>query len=419
MLFPTQDSANRKSMDKTKKILLYAAAAIVILAAAGLIFKHQSGQVEKDTPAKYIFVMIGDGMGATQVAAVESYLSYQAGKLGGEQLTFTKFPVLGLCTTFSADRNITDSSASGTAIATGSKTDNGKLGVDPEGNELKSMAYTFKEQGYRIGIMSSVPANHATPASFYGHDMDRGDYYNISLQIPESGFDFIAGSGLLQFNGKNNDQEPIDKVLESKGYDVCFGLDELAASTDEAGVVVVQPSQKNAEALNYEIDRDTEFKEDRLGEVLAAAIDYLGDEKPFFIMCEGGEIDWAAHDNNMMTMTDAILRFDEAVKVAYDFYLEHKDETLIIVTADHETGGITIGSGHSSMIDWAGIEKAYEEAGETSRAENRAISTEHNIGWASYGHTGGPVPIYAIGKGAGKFCGRMDNTDIYAKVVCE
>ncbi len=405
-------------MDKTKKILLYAAAAIIILAALGLIFKPHSSKSE-DTPAKYVFVMIGDGMGATQVAAVESYLSYKAGKLGGEQLTFTKFPILGLCTTFSANRNITDSSAAGTAIATGSKTDNGKLGVDPEGNDLKSMAYTFKEQGYRIGIMSSVPANHATPASFYGHDMDRGDYYNISLQIPESNFDFIAGSGLLEFKGENDAQEPIDKVLEREGYDVCFGLEELAASTDKTGVVVVQPSQKNAEALNYEINRDTEFKEDRLGEVLAAAIDYLGDENPFFIMCEGGEIDWAAHDNNMMSMTDAITRFDEAVKVAYDFYLEHPDETLIIVTADHETGGITLGSGHSSMIDWAGIEEAYAEGGKTSREENREISTEHNIGWASYGHTGGPVPIYAIGKGAEKFSGRMDNTDIYAKVVCE
>ena len=410
-------------MTTLKKVLLYSSAAIVLAAAAGAIFRPDAeARVRKaDKPAKYIFVMIGDGMGAAQVAAAESYLSYKAGRLGGEQLTFTGFPVLGLCTTYSADSNITDSAASGTAIATGNKTDNHYLGVAPDGSPLKSMAYTLHEKGYNVGIMSSVPVNHATPGAFYAHQEDRGNYYEISLEIPESGFEFFAGSGILDFNGKDGSREDIDKVLESKGYDVCYGLDELAASADESGVVVLPSDQKKEEALNYEIEHGDDAKEDRLGEVLEAAIEYLGDEEPFFIMCEGGEIDWAAHDNNVTELLDAISRFNEAVSVAYGFYLEHPDETLIVVTADHETGGITIGADKGNMIDWSGIEKDSlpEDENLNDKQKNRAFSASHNIGWTTFEHTGAPVPVYAIGKGAEKFGGRIDNTDIYAKVVCE
>ncbi len=398
-----------------KKIISSAFVAISLIAAASL----SSGCCSKETPdrqAKYIFVMIGDGMGATQAAVAESYLSYKAGKLGGEQLCFTQFPVLGTCATFSADKNITCSSASGTAIATGHKTNNNMLGVDPEGNSLKSMAYTLKEQGYRIGIMSSVPVNHATPASFYGHNKNRGDYYNIAREIPESDFDFFAGSGILQFKGKDNDKEGIDEYLEREGYDVCFGLQELKESEDRDGVVLIPASQRKESAANYEIDRNDE-DDYVLRDVVSAAIEYLGEDDPFFIMCEGGEIDWAAHDNNAMDLVDATLRFDDAVKVAYEFYLRHPDETLIIVTADHETGGVTIGANKGKSIGWEGIEKAFSEDRKYDSQEKREISFDNNIGWTTFDHTGGPVPIYAIGVGAERFAGRMDNTDIHDKIV--
>ena len=140
-----------------------------------------------ETKAKYIFLFIGDGMGNSHVAATESDLSYKVGKLGGEQLCFTQFPYLGLCTTYSADNTITDSAAAGTAIACGGKTDNGMIGVNPEGEHYKSMAYELKEDGYKIGIMTSVTVNHATPASFYGHNKRRGAYYSISQEIPATG----------------------------------------------------------------------------------------------------------------------------------------------------------------------------------------------------------------------------------------
>ena len=402
----------------TKRILLVISAVIVIAAAvAAIICPKAKGKAEAQ-PAKYIFLMIGDGMGATQVAAAESYFSSLEGKFGGEQVTFTQFPVLGLCTTYSANRNITDSAASGTAIATGNKTDNGMIGIAPDGTPLQSMAYTLKEKGYRIGIMSSVPVNHATPASFYAHSSDRGNYYDISLEIPESGFDFFAGNGILDFNGEDGNLEDIDAVLEREGYDVCYGFDELAATEDRCGIVALPASQKKEEAQNYEIEDET-AEDETLAEYLEAAIEYLGEEKPFFIMCEGGEIDWAAHDNNTMEMIKAISRFDDAVRVAYEFYLNHKDETLIVVTADHETGGITIGADKSSKIDWEGMVEDTEKTVDPDKEDFREISRQNNIGWTTFGHSGAPVPVYAIGKGAEKFAGRIDNTDIYGKVVCE
>ncbi|MCM1178314.1 MAG: alkaline phosphatase [Bacteroides sp.] len=360
---------------------------------------------EESGQAKYIFVMIGDGMGASHVAAAESYMSYQAGKLGGEQLTFTKFPVYGTCTSYSANKNITCSSASGTAIATGHKTNNNMLGVDPDGKPLKSMAYTLKEQGYRIGITTSVPVNHATPAAFYANSTSRHDYYNIAMQIPESGFDFFAGSGLIDINGSDGQMEPMDEVLEKAGYDVCYGVSELKESTDDDGVVLLAPSQRK-KALNYEVKYDE--KDDTSAEVLQAAIDFLGDKNPFFIMYEGGEIDWAAHSNDLKSTIESVMKFDDAVKVAYEFYLKHPEETLIIVTADHETGGIALGAdAHHYELRWENL----------SNQDKDGCNREVNIGWTSDTHTGGPVPVFAIGKGAERFGGRIDNTDIYGKIV--
>lgn len=362
---------------------------------------------EENTQAKYIFLMIGDGMGASHVAATESYLSYKAGKNGGEQLTCTTFPVYGTCTTHSANKHITCSSASGTAIATGVKTNNNMLGVDPEGNPLKSMAYALKEQGYRIGITSSVPVNHATPAAFYANSNSRHDYYSIALQIPASNFDFFAGSALIDRNGADGDKETMDDVLEREGYDVCYGVSELKESSDTDGVVLLSPSQRSR-ALNYEVKYDE--KDDTSAEVLQAAIDFLGENDPFFIMYEGGEIDWAAHSNNLNSTIESIMRFDDAIKVAYEFYLRHPDETLIIVTADHETGGIALGGqAHHYELRWENLDADGKDSADVSR--------DVNIGWTSDTHTGGPVPVFAIGKGAERFSGRMDNTDFYGKIV--
>lgn len=371
--------------------------------------------------AKYVFLFIGDGMGATHVAAAESYLSYKDGKLGGEQLTMTTFPYYGTCTTHSANYNVTCSSAAGTAIACGEKANNGTVGINKDSVEIKSVAYDLQEKGYNIGIISSVPVNHATPASFYAHSHNRSNYYEIASQIPDTEFEFFASAGFLDYKDKSGEKEPIDQVIESKGYTVCYGLEEFKSEAQgKEKVIFCQESNRQESAENYVSDAKT-AEDISLAQMVQLGIESLTDEEPFFIMCEGGTIDWAAHDNRTMSMITDVIDFDAAIKVAYDFYLKHPDETLIIVTADHETGGITLGCGDSA-IHWKEMEEKWVADGKkdiTSAEENRRLNEQCSIGWTTTGHTGGPVPVFAIGKGAEKFNGRMDNTQIKGKILGE
>ncbi len=370
--------------------------------------------------AKYIFLFIGDGMGINNVAVAESYLSYKEGNLGGYSLTMSRFPYFGYATSHSTDSNVTDSAASGTAIASGEKTKSMSLGVNAEGEPVKSMAYDLKEEGYQIGIISTVPLNHATPSAFYASSSDRFDYYNIARQIAGSGFEYFAGAGFLQFWGKENDKEPVDKYLEANGYEVSYGIGEFREeSAGKERMIFSQESTRKGNAKDYVTGKDeTDIS---LAEMLRLGMEFIDDEKPFFFMCEGGNIDWAAHANRVMPMVRDIVEFDEAIKVAYEFYMQHPDETLIVVTADHDTGGASIGDGRY-FTDWSVIDEQWEKSGHQdnmSAEENAELNRKASVGWASDGHTGAPVPVYAVGKGAERFIGKMDNTDIKGKILCE
>ncbi len=370
----------------------------------------------KEEKAKYVFLFIGDGMGLTHIATAESYLSYKQGKLGGEMLNMTQFPVFGTATSYSADYNVTDSAASGSAIASGEKANNHTLGIDAEGQNVKSMAYDFQEDGYQVGIISTVPINHATPAAFYAHSTDRNEYYAISKQIIDSQFDFFAGAGFIDFKGKDKAEMPTDEYLEENGYTVAYGIEEFKAETaGKEKVIFCQESNRAESAKNY-VSSATTKEDATLGQMLQLGLEHFDTEKPFFFMCEGGNIDWSAHANRTMPMVMNILEFDEAVKIAYEFYLAHPDETLIVVTADHETGGLTLGCG-SSKIDWNLLETQWNEKKELNDEENAQINAKASIGWTTGSHTGGPVPVLAVGKGAEKFAGRMDNTDIKGKIL--
>lgn len=403
---------------KMKKIIL-------IIAAIAMAMSLNSCQDKKtESPrAKYIFLMIGDGMGASHVAVAESYLSAKAGKIGGEQLTMTQFPYYGTCTTHCLDKTITCSAASGTAIASGQKTLYSRLGCDGDFNRLESMAFPLKEEGYKIGIMSSVPITHATPAAFYASTPDRGDGYGIMKQIPDSGFDFFGGSGFEDMFGKDGQQLGADKYLEQHGYEVCFGPEEFLAAADTCERIVFCQQKSKAEDAKAYVSEEADAKDITLAEMLQLAIDYLGDEEPFFIMCEGGDIDWESHSSYTMPMIEKVISFDNAIAVAYEFYKAHPEETLIVVTADHETGGVAIGQGESwsnTFIDWIKIEEEWEKNKEKylqdSKA-NREFNEASHIGWTTSYHTGGPVPVFSIGKGAEKFMGRIDNTDIKGKIL--
>ena len=399
-------------MKTTKAISMFAC----IIAAFILSSPYSAAKKRHETP-KYVFLFIGDGMGMSQVAAAESYISYKAGKLGGEQVLFTTFPIHGSAFSYSADKRVTDSSAAGTAISTGVKTNNKMLGVDPEGNNLLSMSYDLQDMGYNVGIISSVPINHATPASFYARKASRYSYYDITAEMPSSGFDYFAGSGMIEYFGKNNDQESTAAVLEREGINVCFSKEEAEEAIKNGDrMMLCQPYNKEKEPTNYDAGGKMPEGHVLLQEMLELGLKRLGDKKPFFIMCEGGEIDWAAHSNKTMPMINAVLEFDKAIAVAYEFYLEHPDETLIVVTADHGTGGVAL----NGQPNWKRLEEAWVKAGNTNnldRAANKELNKKCEIGWTTTGHTGEPVPVYAIGKGAEKFSGRMDNTEFKIKIL--
>ena len=375
---------------------------------------------EKEKRAKYIFLFIGDGMGFTHIAATESYLSYKKGKIGGERLLFSTFPYCGNVSTHSANRNVTCSAASGTAIACGEKTKNDMLGMNADSIAINSVAYVLKEEGYKIGIVTTAPVNHATPSAFYGHNINRDNAYEISCEIPKSGFEFFAGAGFLKHRGENEDQRPIGEILEESGYTISYGLEEFEGKSENTSkAILCQKGSFNKNAANYSVDY--EEMDISLREMLKAGIEFIGEDEPFFFMCEGGMIDWGAHANSPMAVVQDIQDFDDAIKEAHEFYLDHPDETLIIVTSDHETGGMTLGT-HSKKIRWQPLEEAWEGNRKIDLKqimENRELSDKCSIGWTSKSHTGGHVPIFAIGVGAEKFNGSMDNTDIKGKILCK
>lgn len=302
--------------------------------------------------AKYVFYFIGDGMGLNQVNTTEMYLGEKQGRIGTEPLCFASFPVAGMATSYSATNSITDSSAGGTALATGVKTYNGAIGVDANKERVMSVAERAKRAGKKVGVTTSVSIDHATPAAFYGHQPDRSMYYEIALQLPEAGFDFYAGSGFLKpartFDKK--DAPSIYPIFEQAGYTIARGLDEYKAKADGAGkMVLMQKEGVSSSSLPYAIDRRE--GDLTLAQITESAIDFLSrdNKKGFFLMVEGGKIDWACHANDPATMVKEIVDLDEAVRVAYEFYKKHPKETLIVITADHETGGLALGNSNYTL----------------------------------------------------------------------
>lgn len=298
--------------------------------------------------AKYVFFFIGDGMGPHQVLSTEMYLAELEGKIGRKSLLMTTFPYSGQVATFSANSGITDSAASGTCLASGKKTNNGMIGQTPDGTPAVSVASRLKEQGWGIGIMTSVTIDHATPSSHYAHTPSRNNYYIIGTQLAESGFDFFGGSGFDQPQDKNNPAAPnLYDLCEQNGYVLAGGYADAKAKIGAPKMLLVpaerlEDRSRHAGALPYAIDR----KEGELSlpEIVEVAIAQLSTHNQFFMMAEGGKIDYASHANDGGTVLREVLDFDKAIKVAYDFYMQHPDETLIVVTADHETGGMALGN---------------------------------------------------------------------------
>ena len=299
---------------------------------------------------KYVFLFIGDGMSYPQIQAASDYLgAKKQGNTpeilkGGENLSFMNFPAVGSATTFDSTSFCPDSASTATSISTGHKTYSSVINMD----ETKTISYEaitekVKDQlGYKVGVITTVNLNHATPAAFYAHQASRNNYYEIGLEMVESDFDYFAGGGLLNPTGKNKDQESIYTLAEEAGYNVIDTQAEAEALTPEDGKsIIIGENLADSDSLNYSNDRpDGEWA---LKDYVAKGIEMLDNENGFFMMVEGGKIDWACHANDAGSTISDTIALSEAVEEAVDFYNEHPDETLILVTGDHETGGLTIG----------------------------------------------------------------------------
>ena len=305
---------------------------------------------------KYVFMFIGDGKGNPQVTATQYYKGAVANPDSEfpvpADLSFTQFPYLGMVTTYDASSFCPDSASTATSMASGEKTLSGVINYDVTlTTPFKLVTEYAKEAGYKIGVVSSVSVDHATPAAYYAKQPSRNDYYEIAVQgITGDTVDYLAGGGFKKPTGadKENPQPDIMELAVENGWSIPETNDEIRSLNAESGrVLAINPVLQDSKAIHYEIDRERLAAEGEdvlsLADFVKAGINVLDNENGFFLMCEGGKIDWAGHANDAATSIHETLAFSDAVQVAVDFAAEHPDETLIIVTADHETGGMTIG----------------------------------------------------------------------------
>ncbi|MDR2696669.1 MAG: alkaline phosphatase [Deltaproteobacteria bacterium] len=351
---------------RVKAVHLFVALLLCTLSPGGVFAAPSLAVDAKDAP-RYVFVFIGDGASFPQRSAAESYKASRAAKpdLGpavlraqkkisrntgitdftpaADRLLMNTFPAQGVSTTYSYNALITDSSSSGTAIATGKKTRDGVVGMDPEGKEkYVSMAKMAKARGRSVGIITSVSIDHATPASFYACQPSRNQFYEIARQIPETRFDYFAGGGFRQPTGAKKDQKDLYAIFAESGYSITQDKAGFAALGKGKGkIIAISPVLDASHAMPYDIDKGKD--EITLAEFVAKGIELLDGPKGFFMMVEGGKIDWACHANDAKTAILDVLAFDDAVAVAYAFYTKRPKDTLIVVTGDHETGGMTMG----------------------------------------------------------------------------
>ena len=298
---------------------------------------------------KYVFFFLGDGMSFPQIQVAEAFKaqgenSAKTMRRKSSRLNMTQMPVMGSATTFCDTRFITDSAAAATAFACGVKTSPGVLGRNSAlDTSYKSIAELAKEQGRCVGIVSSVSLPHATPAGFYANVNSRESYTEIGYQASLSGFDFFGGGWFRNLSSSDNSGGvAVGDALKAAGYTIYTDKEEVLALRDQRKVICSVKTSYGSDTMPYAIDRPEENFS--LAQVTQTAIRCL-EHAPagFFIFVEGGKIDWAGHANDAATNIRETLAFDDAVGVAVHFLRTHPEETLIVVTGDHETGGLTLG----------------------------------------------------------------------------
>lgn len=395
--------------------------------------------------------------------------------IGHGDLTLNALPNQGTTRTCSANSIVTDSAAAATAIACGEKTNNGRIGMDAAGTtKLESVAEVARDCGRKVGIVTSVTINHATPAGFYGHQQSRGQTYLLGLDLINSNFDYFGGGGLEGIHAAEKVapfyQGDLYELAAKAGYTVTSTREALNALKPGCGKVFARGA---AHALPYFLDMNADNL--KLADFVTKGIELLEDApKGFFMMVEGGSIDWCGHANDAATNLSEVLQLDLAVREAMKFANRHPDETLIIVTGDHETGGMTMGfagTGYAMYVDRLAHQKcsigtftsilknakkansdfSFEDAkvlinkyfgfefennsssvmklnkdeikqlktafddgkySDVSSICRRFISNKAGIGWTSGAHTALPVLTTSIGPCADEFTGFYENTEI-------
>ncbi|MCQ2377849.1 MAG: alkaline phosphatase, partial [Victivallaceae bacterium] len=325
---------------------------------------------------KYIFLFIGDGMSTPQRMTADEF----SRKTGAGKLFINDMPFHATTRTSSANSLVTDSAASGTAIACGEKTANGRIGMAADGvRKLESCAEAAKKAGKKVGIVTSVTINHATPASFYAHRASRGQYYAIGLDLVDSGFDYFGGGGCAKHDASGDPlyRGDIYELAARAGYKVVSGKAGLSEIVPGTGKVFARGD--NDGALPFAIDAAPGTA--TLADFTEKGIELLDNPQGFFMMVEGGAIDWCGHSNDAAGNLREVLAFDRAVEKAVAFAEKHPDETLIVVTGDHETGGMTMGfagTGYALYVERLAGQKcsvaAFAQKLKAAQAKNPAFS---------------------------------------------
>src|SRR5574344_146475 len=337
-------------------------ASIALIALFALRALPLNAQTFAKTPdgkgaPKYVFLFIGDGMSYPQIQSAAYYAGKDAAGIVDvvkksenpsdspemKALSFYQFPVAGSASTYDATSFAPDSASTATSIFTGYKTHSSSINVDiTKKIKYRTIAEQLRDQKkWKIGVVSTVNLNHATPAATYAHQASRKSNYAIGLELVESNFDYFAGGALMEPQDKKNDKESIYSLAQKAGYTVAFTQKEAGALKNGDKAIVVSETLADADSMSYDEDRAS--KEWALRDYVRKGIEVLDNKTGFFMMVEGGKIDWACHANDARSSIADTLALSEAVEEAIDFYNKHPKETLIIVTADHETGGLTIG----------------------------------------------------------------------------
>ena len=332
---------------QTKYTLICLCLAVVSLACGVLLL--QGGEESKKP--KYIFYFIGDGMSFNHVLGAEQYNAVKEGKSEIERINFTQFDTRNFVTNYSASNPVTDSAAAGTALATGRKTANSYVGVDAEGNELRNLTDVAAETGYMVGLVTNVGINHATPSCFYGHSSDRFGFPKLVDDYIASNVAFISGSTIMDLKSGPEDAKYQMVTTAELAERIRNAGVNLTLDVEEAGNVV---GQRVALVANDKENKHVPYVIDRKGGELTlldssrAAIKYLTNNAKdgFFLMIEGGKLDYAAHEQDAVTTFLEVNEFAASVGLALEFAKQHPDETLIVVTSDHETGGMSLGWDH-------------------------------------------------------------------------